>query len=129
MRREILLSLDDPEVDEYARALGVDTTGLKTVKAKVDLIDEARARSADVDALGMTVSIPIKRLHDLNVIDKLNGKALSDEDYKALCVDVLGEDQTRAIYDHCTDDDGTVDVEGVGLVLRKVFYSDAAKNF
>lgn len=129
MKREILLSLSAGELDEYARALGFDATGAKSAKAKVELIESRRERVAEVEVLGIAVRIPVKRLHDKRITDRLNGGAASDEEFEGLMRDLLGDDQMDAIVEHVTDEDGTVDIDALGLILAKAVRSDELKNF
>lgn len=129
MRREILLELSGPELDAYAKKLGLNTSKTKGIKAKVDVIETTRGRVAEIEALGMTLRVPVKRMHDLRVTDRLNGQGLNDAEYERLCADILGKDQLQEVYEHCTDEDGTVDLEAVALVLDTVILSDELKNF
>lgn len=129
MRREILYSMGEDELDEYASTLGIDTRKAKGAKAKADLIEGKRERVAEVEAMGITVSIPIKRMHDKRITDKLNGKRLTDAQFDKLMMDLLGKEQYAAICEHVTDDDGTVDVDALGYILSKVVHSDELKNF
>ena len=81
--------------------------------------------------LGMTLTVPVKRLHDKRVSDLMrNGHFPNEEDATKAMVLLLGEDQYMALVEHCTDDDGTVDVEAIGSVFFKLFYDDPElKNF
>ena len=129
MRKETLLSLSGAEIDRYAEVLGIDTTKLKAKAAKVERIEKARQRTADIEAMGLTLTIPIKKMHDKRITDRMNVGRLSDSQLDALMTDLLGEEQVAKVYEHCTDEDGTIDVEAVALVYTTIISSDELKNF
>lgn len=129
MRKEVLETLSASELEGYAAVIGVDVSNVKTKKARIARIVEARERTADVNALGMTLTVPIKRLHDKRVTDRLNGGVVGDEELMEIMAAILGEDQLAAIEAHCTDEDGTVDVDAYGVILAAVINSDELKNF
>lgn len=129
MRKEVLETLSASELEGYAAVIGVDVSNVKTKKARIARIVEARERTADINALGMTLTVPIKRLHDKRVTDRLNGGVVGDEELMEIMTAILGEDQLAAIEAHCTDEDGTVDVDAYGVILAAVINSDELKNF
>ncbi len=129
MREEVMNELPLSELDEYAARIGIDTTGARGRAQKVEMIREARERTAEVHVLGMTVVVPIRRMHDKRVTDRLNGQEMSDAEFESLMVGLLGRDQMDAISAHVSDEDGTVDLDAYGMVLRAVITSDAVKNF
>ena len=129
MRKETLLSLTGGEIDAYAEVLGIDTTKLKAKAAKVEKIEKARQRAVDIDVLGMTLTVPIKKMHDKRITDRMNSGRLDDRQLDALMVDLLGEEQLAKVYEHCTDEDGTIDVEAVALVYTTLVRADELKNF
>lgn len=129
MRKEVLETLSASELEGYAAVIGVDVSNVKTKKARIAKIVEARERTADINALGMTLTVPIKKLHDKRVTDRLNGGIVGDEELMEIMAAILGEDQLAKIEEHCTDDDGTVDVDAYGVILAAVINSDELKNF
>lgn len=129
MRKEVLETLSASELEGYAAVIGVDVSNVKTKKARIARIVEARERTADINALGMTLTVPIKRLHDKRVTDRLNGGIVGDEELMKIMTAILGEDQLAKIEAHCTDEDGTVDVDAYGVILAAVINSDELKNF
>lgn len=129
MRKETLLSLTGGEIDAYAEVLGIDTTKLKAKAAKVEKIEKARQRAVDIDVLGMTLTVPIKKMHDKRITDRMNSGRLDDRQLDALMADLLGEEQLAKVYEHCTDEDGTIDVEAVALVYTTLVKADELKNF
>lgn len=129
MRKEVLETLSASELEGYAAVIGVDVSNVKTKKARIAKIVEARERTADINALGMTLTVPIKRLHDKRVTDRLNGGVVGDEELMEIMAAILGEDQLAKIEAHCTDEDGTVDVDAYGVILAAVINSDELKNF
>lgn len=129
MRREVLMEMSKSELDEYAKVIGVDVTGKKTVTQKVASIESARERVADIDVLGMSVAIPIKRMHDKRVSDLVAKKLMSDDDATELMSLLLGDDQMDSLVARATDDDGTVDVDAMGLAIARILGAEELKNF
>ena len=129
MRKETLLALTGAEIDEYAAMLGIDTSKIKAKAAKVERIEKARQRTVDVEVLGLTVTVPIKRLHDKRITDRMNAGMLSDKQFEELMADILGEEQLARVFEHCTDEDGTIDVEAAAMFYTSIVKSDELKNF
>lgn len=129
MKREVLLEMSKTELDEYAQVVGVDVTGKKTVVQKVDTIEKCRGRTADVDALGIALTVPIKRMRDKRVSDLMSKRPMTDDDAGNLLLLLLGQEQMDKVVDRVTDDDGTVDVDAMGLVMARVLSSEELKNF
>lgn len=129
MKREVLMSMSKTELDEYARVLGIDASGKKTVAAKVELIEKRRGRTAEIDALGLTLTIPVKRMHDKRVTDLEGKRPMSDEDATRLLALILGDEQMEKLVERATDEDGVVDVDALGLAMARVLASSDLKNF
>lgn len=129
MKREVLMSMSKTELDDYARVLGIDASGKKTAAAKVELIEKRRGRTAEVDALGLTLTIPIKRMRDKRVTDLEGRRPMSDEDATRLLTLILGDDQMEKLVERATDEDGVVDVDALGLAMARVLASSDLKNF
>ena len=128
MKHEVLMQLSKDELDSYASLLGIDVTGKKTIAQKVSAIEKRRERSEDLDVLGMTIVIPMKRLDDKRVSDLANKQTLTDEEAMELLRLIIGEDQTGALMDRVTDEDGTVDNPALGLAISRILRSDELKN-
>ena len=125
-----MMSMSLTDIDAYGKACGIDVTGLTEKEDKIDLIERKRERVVDVPAIGMTLTVPVKRLHDKRVSDLLrSGHMPSEEAATKAMVLLLGEDQYARLIEHCTDEDGTVDVEAVGSVYGKLFFDPDLKNF
>lgn len=130
MKHEVMMEMSLDQLDQYGRACGIDVSGKKTKAQKVALIEERRARVADVDALGMTLHVPVRAMHDKRVTDLLDREgALSEADADWLMVALLGEEQYKALIERCTDDDGVIDVSAVGLAFATIIRSDELKNY
>lgn len=129
MKHEAMMDMSKTDLDEYGKALGIDVTGKKTVAAKVEAIEEQRGRTAEIDILGITVTIPIKRFHDKRVSDIYAKSPMTDDDANALFVMILGEKQAAKVAEQATDEDGTVDVDAMGYALAKLLTSEQLKNF
>lgn len=129
MRRETLERMSEQEVDEYAKLLGIELAPCETLDDKLGMIERRRDRCAIVTALGIDFEIPIKRVHDKRIADILGSRKSTDEDtYRAMEL-LLGEGQTRRLIDACTDEDGTVDSDALGLAFVRILSSDSLKNF
>lgn len=129
MKTEYMLQMSPKEVDDYAKLIGVDVTDLKTKKAKVERIQSARQRTADISVLGMEIHVPIRIFHDKRLSDRLRGQTLDDEGYEQLVADIIGREQSDALVERCTDDDGLVDVDALGVAMTRILYSTELKNF
>ncbi len=128
MRTEYLLQMTPADLDEYARACGIDVSGARGVREKVDVIQGRRERVATIPVLGTTVEVPVKRMHDKAVTDAV-ANIRSDEDMARAMGMLLGEGQWEDLVARCTDDDGAVDNEALGLACATVITSDELKNF
>lgn len=129
MKREAMMEMSKSELDEYAQVLGIDVTGKKTVAQKVDAIEKRRERVAEIDALGITFAVPIKRMHDKRVTDLAAKRPMTDEDATELLALLIGDDQMAKLAERATDDDGTVDTDAMGFALARILSSDDLKNF
>lgn len=129
MKRSILERMSESEIDEYAKVLGVELAPCETLEEKIDMIERRRERCAVVSALGIDFEIPIKRVHDKRISDIITNPKATDEDtYKAMNL-LLGDSQTRRLIDACTDDDGTIDSDALGLAFVKILTSKSLKNY
>lgn len=128
MRREVLMEMSAADLDRYAAACGIDVSGESAQERKIEVIEERRGRTAEVNVLGMTLVIPKRRLHDQRVADILN-KPLTDESATQAMVLLLGDEQYMALVEWCTDVDGVVDVEALGVAFTKLFGDAELKNY
>ena len=129
MRHDVLMEMSLEQLDMYGRVCGIDVSDKKTKRMKVAAIEARRGRTADVDVHGMTLTVPVRAMHDKRVTDLLNGGPLSDEQATELMVLLLGDEQYAALVERCTDDDGLVDVEAVGLAFATIVNCEELKNF
>lgn len=129
MKREVLMEMSKSELDEYGKVLGVDVSGKRTVAHKADAIEKRRERVAEVEALGLTLSIPVKRMRDKRVTDLASKRPMTDADASELLGLLLGGEQMEALADRATDGDGTVDIDAMGLAMARILASDELKNF
>lgn len=129
MRREVLLGMSKSELDDYAKMLGIDVTGKKTVGKKVAAIEERRERTAEIDVLGLTLIVPVKRMRDKRVTDLLSKRSMTDEEATDLFALIIGEDQMAKVVERATDEDGAVDVDAMGLAMARILCSEELKNF
>lgn len=128
MNREFLKRMSAVELDEYAAALGITAKGAATVEDKIALIEGKRERTVTIRALGADFKIPIRRAHDQRVAAAL-AASQSDADMEQAIELILGEEQMQLLIGVCTDSDGTVDAEAMGLAFVKIITSPELKNF
>lgn len=129
MKREVLMEMSKSELDEYGKVLGVDVSGKRTVAQKADAIEKRRERVAEVEALGLTLAIPVKRMRDKRVTDLASKRPMTDADASELLGLLLGGEQMEALADRATDGDGTVDIDAMGLAMARILAFDELKNF
>ena len=129
MRREVLMEMSKSELDEYAKVIGIDVSGKRTVAQKADAIEKRRERTADVEALGLTLAVPLKRLRDKRVADLASKRPMTDADASELLGLLLGNEQMEALAERATDEDGPVDVDALGLAMARILASEELKNF
>lgn len=129
MKKESLEAMSDTALDGYAKVLGLDVTG-KDRAGKLAEIAEARERTADVEVLGRTYTVSIKRLHDRKVMSVLEKQTrITDSEAERIMKAILGKDQYRAFVADCTDEDGTVDSDAWGFGFWQLMRDESLKNF
>lgn len=128
MKRDTMLAMTPQELDAYARRLGLDTSGERTVAEKADAIEGARGRKARIRALGMTVEVPVKAMSDRRVTRLLESGVETDSDMYQLMDALLGAEQVDAIVERATDDDGTIDNHAIGMAFQAILDSPELKN-
>ena len=129
MKRSTLLRMTPEQLDGYARMLGFDVSGHETVEEKADAIEARRERVATIDVAGLSLTVPMKRLHDKRLIDKYKCGIKTNSDLESFIRDLVGDEQMDAIRVLVTDEDGTVDADGYLLVLNAINTSNELKNF
>lgn len=129
MNRECMERMSASELDEYAKSCGIEVSHAKDKQDKLRIISERRERVATVRALGIDFEIPVKRVHDKRLTDLLGKQDMTDEDMTEAMVMMLGREQFDELVAACTDDDGTVDVNAMGVAYVRIVTSSALKNF
>jgi hypothetical protein len=120
--------MSEEELDRYANAIGISTAAAKTAAQKVALIEKERSRSVTVEALGVVLELPAKRVRDQRFSDLMNKSDRTDDDLKEAFELLLGESQYAQLVEAATDEDGTVDAIALGFALNSILTSDALKN-
>lgn len=120
--------MGEEELDRYANAIGISTAAAKTAAQKVALIEKERSRSVTVEALGVVLELPAKRVRDQRFSDLMNKSDRTDDDLKEAFELLLGESQYAQLVEAATDEDGTVDAIALGFALNSILTSDALKN-
>lgn len=129
MNREHMLRMSPAELDAYARTMGFSVRGAKTAEQKAALIEERRGRVAEVQLLGVTVAVPIKRLHDKRVTDLLAKGDRTDDETERVARMIVGDEQWEAVVAAATEDDGTVDNDALGYAIVALLTSRDLKNY
>lgn len=128
MNPKYLKLMGEEELDRYANAIGISTAAAKTAAQKVALIEKERSRSVTVEALGVVLELPAKRVRDQRFSDLMNKDDRTDDDLKEAFALLLGESQYAQLVEAATDEDGTVDAIALGFALNSILTSDALKN-
>ncbi len=129
MKPEVLNKMSDAEINEYAASLGIELAPASNREDKVLLIESRRERSVTVTLLGIPFKVPIKAAYDQRVETLLTKRDRTDEDtFEAMRL-MLGEAQTAALVDACTDIDGTIDAAALGVAFVRLITSEELKNF
>lgn len=128
MNPKYLKLMGEEELDRYANAIGISTAAAKTAAQKVALIEKERTRSVTVEALGVVLELPAKRVRDQRFSDLMNKDGRTDDDLKEAFALLLGESQYAQLVEAATDEDGTVDAIALGFALNSILTSDALKN-
>lgn len=128
MNPKYLKLMGEEELDRYANAIGISTAAAKTAAQKVALIEKERTRSVTVEALGVVLELPAKRVRDQRFSDLMNKSDRTDDDLKEAFELLLGESQYAQLVEAATDEDGTVDAIALGFALNSILTSDALKN-
>ncbi len=129
MRHEVMMEMSLEQLDQYGARCGIDVTGRRTKAQKVALIEERRGRVADIDAIGATWHVPVRAAHDKRVNALLERGNLTDSEADWLMRTLFGEKQYDEIVERCTDEDGVIDTEAVGMVFMAAIESPELKNF
>ena len=126
-----MMAMGDLELERYARACGVDVSGVSGREARVAAIEERRGRVGEVRLMGETFAVPARRLHDKRVADLMGGgyASLSDEAASAVMGLLLGEEQYLRLVDLCTDEDGVVDAEAMACAFVALTSDEGLKNY
>lgn len=128
MKGEFLNKMSDAELSDYASALGIELAPASTREDKVTLIENRRERVVTVTLLGIPFKVPMKAAHDQRVETLLQRRDRTDEDtFEAMRL-MLGDDQTKALIDACTDEDGTIDAAALGVAFVRLITSEELKN-
>lgn len=131
MKHEYLLELDGRTLDTYAKMYDIDVSEAPTKAKKVELIEKRLAHVAHIDVLGLTVSIPIRRLNDTRVtslVSRLGMPGMTNEQCDELLVLLVGKEQHDRIIERCTDEDGIIDQNAFALAITEIVTSDQLKN-
>ena len=129
MNAEYMERMSAKELDEYGEALGIEMRPAKSKADKIALIGRTRERSATVRALCNDFEVPVKRAHDKRVSELLGRDGRTDAETEEAMRLLLGDEQMEELAAACTEPDGTVDVNALGLAYVRILTSDELKNF
>lgn len=129
MNPEAMGRMSARELDAYARTMGFSVSASKTVEEKAAAIEQRRARHADIEVLGISMSVPIKRMHDKRVTDLLAKKDRTDADTEEMVRLVVGDDAWRGIVEAATEEDGTVDNDAIAYAIVAIITNRKLKNY
>lgn len=128
MRKEILEQMSDAELVDYARTLGIKAGDVHKAKDKVSLIFNRWEREEEITVYGETFKVKAKTLKDKKFVDLVAAPNATDEQMAEALLILLGEEQVKKLYELCTDEDGTVDINAVGIAFAQIVSSPQLKN-
>lgn len=129
MKKEYMQRMTASELDDYAQALGIETTPAKSPDDKIGIIERKRERKARVRVLGCDIDIPIKVMRDPRISFIFDKQVVSDKEMSDGMRMILGEEQYQLLEEVCTDDDGVIDGTAFGYACAKIITSPELKNF
>lgn len=131
MKHEYLMQMDADGLEAYAACMGIDISNLKTKKAKVEKIEQARKKEATINVLGLNITIPIARVHDKRIVTRAQTITYDtpEDELNALLRDIVGDDNFAAISERCKEDDGYFDIDAYSSAMATILYSEKLKNF
>ena len=129
MNRDAMARMSEKDIDEYASFLGIQLADASSVDEKIALIERRRERCVSIPAMGCTFSIPIKHAHDKRIIDLMEKDHRSDDETYEVMELLLGSDQMAELLSACTDEDGVIDIDALGIAFVKIITSEQLKNF
>ena len=65
----------------------------------------------------------------MKISELLSKPDRTDDDFVEAIRMLLGDEQYETIYEAVRDEDGTVDIDGLVLVYKRLFQNEALKNF
>ena len=126
MKKDILLSLSDGELDDFAKTVGAETDGLEHV-AKVDAILNRQNRIVRFKALGMDIEIETSKFNDMRNT-KLDFDASRVDGMIDAARFLFGDEQEKRIREYITDDDGAQDTIAYAYIVQKAVDEVVGKN-
>lgn len=131
MNKETLGRMTAEELREYAKALGITLAPTLGREDMASTIAARRERTATVRALGIDLVVKVKALRDKRVTDLMakSSASFTDDDAEAFMRLVIGDEQYEMVLGAATEEDGTVDVDALGIVFARLFTSPELKNF
>lgn len=128
MRKEILEQMSDAEIKEYAQTLGISSKELRKSSDKAKLVHNRWERTVEITIFGEIFEVKAKAVKDKRFVDIVTSKNPTDEQMAEALLVLLGEEQTKKLYDLCTDEDGTVDISAVALGFVSIVNNSELKN-
>ncbi len=129
MKKETMEGMTAEELEGYANSMGFTLKACGDKSDKIALIQRKRSRAVTVEALGLELSVEVKRFRSSKFNDVINGPDRSSAELMGAFRDLLGEAQYSALLQTCAEEDGEVDEDALAYVFTKILRSDELKNY
>ncbi len=117
------------ELEGYAQAMGFTLKACSDKADKIALIQRRRERTVTVEALGLELSVSVKRYRSSKFGDLINKPGRTGADLVEAFRGLLGDSQLDALMRACADEDGEVDEDALAYVFSTILRNEELKNY
>lgn len=117
------------ELEGYAQAMGFTLKACSDKADKIALIQRRRERTVTVEALGLELSVSVKRYRSSKFGDLINKPGRTGTDLVEAFRGLLGDSQLDALMRACADEDGEVDEDALAYVFSTILRNEELKNY
>ena len=117
------------ELEGYAQAMGFTLRACADKADKIALIQRRRERTVTIEALGLGLSVSVKRFRSSKFSDLVNKPGRTGADLVEAFHGLLGDPQFDALMRACADEDGEVDEDALAYVFSTILRNEELKNY
>lgn len=117
------------ELEGYAQAMGFTLRACSDKADKIALIQRRRERTVTIEALGLGLSVSVKRFRSSKFSDLVNKRGRTGADLVEAFRGLLGDSQFDALMRACADEDGEVDEDALAYVFSTILKNEELKNY